>query len=161
MFEIPHTVVETEPFLRHAAALWSEKERQEFVGSNQGAPEGEKIMTNKKKLSPLARDILEGLHGALAHARGKPTPGTAEHVVLVPDVKAIRKALGLSQSEFSDTYNIPLATLKGWEQSRRHPDATSAAYLRTIALYPKETRRAQTAEIKTITRQHETHASPG
>jgi hypothetical protein len=31
MFEIPHTVVETEPFLKHAAALWDEKERQEFI----------------------------------------------------------------------------------------------------------------------------------
>ena len=118
-------------------------------------------MTAKKKMSPLARDILEGLHGALAHAKGKPTPGTVEHVVLVPDVKAIREALGLSQSEFADTYNIPLATLKGWEQRRRNPDATAAAYLRTIALYPKETRSAQTAEIKTVTRQYETHASPG
>lgn len=117
-------------------------------------------MTNKKKMSPLARDILEGLHSALAHAKGQPTPGSVEHVVLVPDVKAIREALGLSQSEFAGTYNIPLATLKGWEQRRRHPDATAAAYIRTIALFPKETRRAQTAEIKTITKQRGRHVSP-
>ena len=118
-------------------------------------------MADKKKMSPLARDILDGLHSALAHAKGKPTRATVEHVVLVPDAKAIREALGLSQREFSDTYNVPLATLKGWEQRRRHPDATAAAYIRTIALYPKETRRAQTAEIKTITKQYETRASPG
>ena len=31
MFEIPHTVVETEPFLKHAAALWDEKEWQDFI----------------------------------------------------------------------------------------------------------------------------------
>ena len=117
-------------------------------------------MTDKKKMSPFARDILAGLHSALAHAKGKPTPGTVEHVVLVPDVKAIREALGLSQSEFSDTYNIPLPTLKGWEQRRRHPDATAAAYIRTIALFPKETRRAQTAEIKAITKQRGNHAAP-
>jgi putative transcriptional regulator len=117
-------------------------------------------MTDKKKLSPLARDILEGLHSALAHAKGKPTPGSVEHVVLVPDVKAIREALGLSQSEFSETYNIPLPTLKGWEQGRRHPDTTAAAYIRTIALFPKETRRAQTAEIKAITKQRGHHVSP-
>jgi len=118
-------------------------------------------MTDKKKMSPLARDILDGLHSALAHAEGKPTPGTVEHVILVPDVKAIREALGLSQSEFSDTYNIPLPTLKGWEQRRRHPDATAAAYIRTIALFPKEARRAQTAQIKAITKQRGSHASPG
>jgi hypothetical protein len=31
VFEIPHTVAETEPFLKQAATLWDEKERQEFV----------------------------------------------------------------------------------------------------------------------------------
>ena len=118
-------------------------------------------MTGKKKISPVARDILEGLHSALAHAKGKPTSGAVEHVVLVPDVKAIREALGMSQSEFSDTYNIPLPTLKGWEQRRRHPDATAAAYIRTIALFPKEARRAQTAEIKAVTKQRGHHVSPG
>jgi hypothetical protein len=71
-------------------------------------------MTGRRKMSPLAREILDGLHGALARAKGKPTPGTVEQVVLVPDVTAIREALGLSQSEFSDIYNIPLPTLKGW-----------------------------------------------
>jgi DNA-binding transcriptional regulator YiaG len=43
------------------------------------------------------------MNSALAHAKGEPTPGTVEHVILVPDVKAIRETLGLSQSEFSDT----------------------------------------------------------
>jgi len=117
-------------------------------------------MTGKKKMSPVARDILEGLNSALAHAKGKPTGGTVEHVVLVPDVKAIREALGMSQSEFCDTYNIPLSTLKGWEQRRRHPDATAAAYIRTIAMFPKETRRAQTAEIKAVAKQRGHHVSP-
>lgn len=31
MFEIPQTVVETETFLKQAAALWDEQERLEFV----------------------------------------------------------------------------------------------------------------------------------
>ncbi len=117
-------------------------------------------MPRKRKISPLARDILDGLESALAHVKGQPTPGTVEHVILVPDVKAIREALGLSQSEFSDTYNIPLPTLKGWEQGRRHPDATASAYLRTIALFPKEARRAQTAEITAITKHRGHHAQP-
>jgi putative transcriptional regulator len=117
-------------------------------------------MTSKKKMSSLARDILEGLESALAHAKGQPTLGTVEHVVLVPDVKAIREALDLSQSEFSDTYNIPLPTLKGWEQGRRHPDATASAYLRTIARFPQETRRAQTTEITAITKHRRHHFQP-
>src|SRR5208337_2338213 len=116
-------------------------------------------MSDKKKMSALGRDILDGLRRALAHAKGKPPPGTVEHVILVPDVKAIREALGLSQSEFSDTYNIPLPTLKGWEQRRRNPDATAAAYIRTIALFPKVFNRAETTEIKAITKQRGNHVS--
>jgi putative transcriptional regulator len=43
----------------------------------------------------------------------------------------MREALGLSQRAFASAYRIPLATLKGWEQGRRHPGAS--AYLRVIA----------------------------
>jgi len=95
-----------------------------------------------KEMSQLAKDILEGLNNALAHARGEPTPGTVEHVVMVPDVKAIRRSLRMSQESFARTYKIPVATLRGWEQGRRHPDATIAAYLRVIERYPKEVRQA-------------------
>jgi putative transcriptional regulator len=51
----------------------------------------------------------------------------------VPDVRAIREELGLSQQAFASAYRIPLATLKGWEQGRRQPDATASAYLSVIA----------------------------
>jgi putative transcriptional regulator len=48
----------------------------------------------------------------------------------------------MSQSEFADAYQIPLATLQGWEQGRRHPDRTAAAYLKIITRLPAETRAA-------------------
>jgi putative transcriptional regulator len=95
-----------------------------------------------KEMSQLASDLLEGLNNALAHARGEPTPGTVEHVIMVPNVKAIRRSLHMSQDTFARTYRIPVATLKGWEQGRRHPDATVAAYLRVIERYPKEVQQA-------------------
>ena len=91
-----------------------------------------------KEMSQLAKDILEGLNNALAHAAWRAAPGTIEHVVWVPDVKAIRRSLRMTQEEFARTYKIPVATLKGWEQRRRHPDATVAAYLCVIERYPKE-----------------------
>ena len=98
-----------------------------------------------KKMSRIADDILEGLNNALAHARGEPRLGTIEHVVMVPDVKAIRRSLRMSQENFARTYKIPVATLRAWEQGRRHPDATVAAYLRVIERYPKEVRQALAA----------------
>ena len=78
---------------------------------------------------------------ALAHASGEDT-GALVHVFEVPDVKAIREDLHLTQSEFSEAYKIPLTTLQGWEQGRRHPDKTACAYLNVIARMPSETRAA-------------------
>lgn len=46
--------------------------------------------------------------------------------------------LGLSQPAFASAYHIPLATLKGWEQGRRQPDATASAYLSVIAKLPDQ-----------------------
>ncbi len=35
------------------------------------------------------------------------------------DVKSLRKKTGLSQSDFCKCYDIPVATLRDWEQGRR------------------------------------------
>jgi len=86
-------------------------------------------------------ELIDSLSEALAHAQGKET-GASVHIVEVPDVKAIRERLGLSQQEFARAYRIPLATLQGWEQGRRQPDATAAAYLSVISSLPKEARAA-------------------
>jgi len=92
-------------------------------------------------MSNLGDDIIEGLKEAVAYAKGEAT-GAKTHVFEVPDVRAIRENLHLSQSEFAAAYQIPLATLQGWEQGRRNPDKTAAAYLNVIARLPAETRAA-------------------
>ncbi|MGQ2942865.1 MAG: helix-turn-helix domain-containing protein [Blastomonas fulva] len=46
------------------------------------------------------------------------------------------------QQAFASAYRIPLATLKGWEQGRRHPDVTASAYLSVIARMPDAAREA-------------------
>ena len=35
------------------------------------------------------------------------------------EIKEIRNLTGLSQSQFSDKYNIPLPTIRHWEQGQR------------------------------------------
>ncbi len=55
----------------------------------------------------------------------------------VPDPRAIRQQLGLTQEEFSDRFEIPLGTLRDWEQGRRFIDGTARVLLRTIALAPE------------------------
>ncbi|MDM7957962.1 helix-turn-helix domain-containing protein [Blastomonas sp.] len=91
--------------------------------------------------SNFAQDLIASMTEAAAHARGDATDAR-EHVIEVPDVRAIREALGLSQQAFASAYRIPLATLKGWEQGRRHPDATASAYLSIIARMPDAAREA-------------------
>ena len=88
-------------------------------------------------MSKFGEELIESLTDALAHARGEPS-GVRERKVEIPDVRAIRRALHLSQQDFAATYRIPLSTLKNWEQGRRHPDAPAAAYLLAIARRPRE-----------------------
>jgi putative transcriptional regulator len=87
----------------------------------------------------FGKDLIASMEEAVAHAQGR-SAAARVHVIEVPDVRAIRKGLGLSQSDFSSTHHIPLATLKGWEQGRRQPDATASAYLSVIAHLPAEAR---------------------
>jgi putative transcriptional regulator len=53
-----------------------------------------------------------------------------------PQVKVVRRALGLSQEEFASRFRIPLGTLRDWEQGRKDPDAAAKAYLVVIARNP-------------------------
>jgi putative transcriptional regulator len=89
-------------------------------------------------MSKFGEELIESLTQAAAHSRGRRVRGMRVTTVKVPDVKAIRRALRMSQHRFAATYRIPLATLKNWEQGRRLPDAPAAAYLRAIQRRPKE-----------------------
>ena len=53
-----------------------------------------------------------------------------------PQVIVIRRALRLSQEEFAEKFQIPLGTLRDWEQGRKEPDAAARAYLKVIARNP-------------------------
>jgi len=97
-------------------------------------------------MSKFGEELIESLTDALAHAKGEPS-GVRVQTVEIPDVRAIRRALHMSQQEFAETYRIPLPTLKGWEQGRRHPDAPSSAYLLAISKKPREISAAFTATL--------------
>ena len=91
--------------------------------------------------SSFGEDLIAAMEEAAAHAEGRGKVARV-HTIEVPDVRAIREGLGLSQQAFASTYRIPLATLKGWEQGRRQPDATASAYLSVIAHLPTQARDA-------------------
>jgi putative transcriptional regulator len=95
-------------------------------------------------MASFGQDLISAMEEAAAHAQGK-GGAACVHTIETPDVRAIREALGLSQQAFALAYRIPLATLKGWEQGRRQPDATASAYLAVIARLPREARDVLTA----------------
>lgn len=87
-------------------------------------------------MNRFSKDLIQGLKEATDFLDGK-REGMRVHVVEVPDVRAIRRGLHMSQHKFADAFRIPLATLKNWEQGRRLPDAPAVAYLRVIARRPE------------------------
>jgi len=60
----------------------------------------------------------------------------------VSRTKTLRRALGLTQEEFAARYQIPLGTLRDWEQGRAEPDQPARAYLKAIAGDPEAVRQA-------------------
>jgi putative transcriptional regulator len=100
------------------------------------------IMPAKK--TTFGTELIEGMKLVLAHQRGKLD---LEQVWPKPvDVKAIRKRVKMSQTEFSRAYGISKRALQEWEQGGRQPDSAARAYLTVIAKEPVVVRRALATE---------------
>ncbi|ABY29888.1 MULTISPECIES: helix-turn-helix domain-containing protein [Methylorubrum] len=75
---------------------------------------------------------------ALADPDARPlTSDDMQRMPRTPQVRIIRRALGLSQEEFASRFQIPLGTLRDWEQGRKEPDAAARAYLVVIGRNPR------------------------
>ena len=95
--------------------------------------------TGAKKTS-FGADLIEGMKLVLGHQRG-----TVELEKVWPkpiDVKAIRKLVKMSHTEFARAYSISKRALQEWEQGGRQPDSAARAYLTVIAKEPAVVRRA-------------------
>ena len=92
-------------------------------------------------MSDLADLLVKSAKEARAIARGEAPPARI-HAPEEIDVKAIRRATGLSQAAFAQTFGIPLGTLRDWEQGRSRPEGVARAYLVVIREMPAEVRRA-------------------
>lgn len=91
-----------------------------------------KDKTDWQRLRDMTDD--EVYAAALADPDAQPlTEERLAQVRRVPRSKTLRRALGLTQEEFAARFQIPLGTLRDWEQGRAEPDQTARAYLRAIA----------------------------
>lgn len=51
--------------------------------------------------------------------------------------RRVRKRLGLSQAEFSQRINVPLETIRNWEQGKRCPTGAAKALLKVLDKAPE------------------------
>lgn len=65
------------------------------------------------------------------------TPEELRRLKPVPDPRAIREKLGLSQREFAETYQLSLSAVRDWEQGRYQPDQSARTLLRLIEREPE------------------------
>jgi putative transcriptional regulator len=94
-------------------------------------------MKMKRKTKVAAgQSILKGLKEALAYERGEKTAARV-HCFNAADVTDIRKKTGLTQAEFSKAFDIPVSTLRKWEQGNRIPRGPAGALLKVIEWNPK------------------------
>lgn len=87
--------------------------------------------------------IRRGLEEALAFVDSTADPsGYRVHAARMPDVRAIRDRLAMTQEQFAEAFGFSLHTLRHWEQGRRAPEGPARAYLVVIDRDPAAVRRA-------------------
>lgn len=84
----------------------------------------------------LFAELTKSLKEAAAISRNELKPSRKFHIE-VPDVKAVRQKIGLSQTMFAQLLGVKLKTLQNWEQYRRHPSGAAAALLTIVSREPK------------------------
>jgi putative transcriptional regulator len=73
--------------------------------------------------------------------------------IAIPDVRAMRRRMGLSQAEFSDRFQISKRTIQQWEQRRAMPDMPARILLKAIEDSPDVVARAAAAVRKQLASQ--------
>ena len=82
------------------------------------------------------QELAESVRWMGKHMRGD-AKASREFDFAEPDVQAIRKKTGLSQSEFAGMIRVSVKTLQNWEQKRRSPTGPAAALLHIVAKEPQ------------------------
>jgi putative transcriptional regulator len=86
-------------------------------------------------------ELIESVREAGRILRGEAKP-SREFSFTPEDVQSIRKKLKKSQDEFALMLGVSVATLRNWEQGRRHPHGPARALLKIAAENPKAIEKA-------------------
>jgi putative transcriptional regulator len=84
----------------------------------------------------------EVMAAALSDPDAQPlTPEQLAGMRRVSRVKVLRQRLGMTQEEFAQAFQLPITTLRDWEQRRSTPDAPARALLLAIERDPEAMKR--------------------
>ena len=90
-------------------------------------------------ITPISRDemILSGLEDVTAYSQGDNSQVRITKISVHPvNIQLIRQKLDLTQQEFADRFQFPLATVRNWEQGRRKPEGAARVLLQMIEKHP-------------------------
>jgi putative transcriptional regulator len=94
-------------------------------------------------MSEAGKRLIESAGQALDFARGEADVDTYRvHIPEEIDVKSIRRALGMSQTEFATYFGFSPRTLQEWEQGRSAPRGVARNFLILLEREPDMVRRA-------------------
>jgi putative transcriptional regulator len=86
----------------------------------------------------VGQEIITSLREAIAWAGGENVPVRVTTVAVpTTDIRAVRRKLRLSQSQFAAKFGFQPGTLKNWEQGRTRPDGPARVLLAVIARHPE------------------------
>ena len=81
-------------------------------------------------------ELLESVRDMGRHMRGEVVAEVRTREFPEPDVKAIRKRAGLSQTRFAYLIGVKPKTLQNWEQRRVRPTGPARALLKIVEANP-------------------------
>jgi putative transcriptional regulator len=82
-------------------------------------------------------ELVSSVQDMGRHMRGEKVAGARVIRVREPNVRAIRRKSGLSQSQFAALIGVNLRTFQNWEQGRTRPTGPARALLRIVEKNPK------------------------
>ncbi len=93
------------------------------------------------RLDAMTAEEIEG--AARADPDAQPlTDAELAEFERVPDTRAIRQQLNLSQRAFAEQFHLSLSAIRDWEQGRFQPDQAARTLLKVIARNPDAVRKA-------------------
>ena len=72
-------------------------------------------------------------------------PDAAPDMAPAIDVRAIRRAVGMTQAQFATAYDFSIRTVQEWERGAKRPSGPARTLLRAIRADPEGLRRALAA----------------